>query len=338
MKLKKITNFSIILIGLFVLAIILKELTFIRPFIISIILTFMFMPIIRWSKQKRIHFSIPLFGILALILLIFAGIIGIIISEAQDLETYFSTQRASIRDQINEFNEISVFGLTTLNLDNYVDTDNLARSIFTLGGRLVSGIGVLITEIFFIILFTVFLVPSHKIILHNIEKNMSTSSIKSFRRTIIKIEESILNYLGTKLLISLATALTSAVVLYIYNTRFIFVLALIIFLLNFIPNIGSIIAVCCAIFIQFLNYGLNIHLVWFSLILFFIQLLFGNFIEPKFAGNRLKLAPIMIILSLFLWYYIWGVIGMLIAIPLTSIIKIILEQSKHTKLITSLME
>ena len=65
--------------------------------------------------------------------------------------------------------------------------------------------------------------------------------------------------------------------------------------------------------------------------------IFGNIIEPKFAGDKLSLSPIVILLSLFTWYWIWGIGGMILAIPLTSIMKIVFSRIKVNKNIAKFM-
>ncbi|PIO05166.1 hypothetical protein COT47_05990 [Candidatus Woesearchaeota archaeon CG08_land_8_20_14_0_20_43_7] len=155
--------------------------------------------------------------------------------------------------------------------------------------------------------------------------------MKKFTSALSDIEKSIQNYLYIKILISLGTALVSAGILYLFRVDFVIILAVFIFILNFIPNIGSFVAVGIAISTYLLKYGIGFDVIWLLAALTLVQIIFGNILEPMIAGDRLNISPIWIIISLFVWYWIWGIVGMIMAIPLMAVIKIILSHSSSTK-------
>ena len=159
----------------------------------------------------------------------------------------------------------------------------------------------------------------------DLTKSLSVSKRNKFNKILAKIEEGVIRYLGGKGLISLGTAITSAIILYFFGVDYIFILATFFFILNFIPNMGSFIAVIIALLFYFVQYGFVLNLLWLAVALTLVQIIFGNFIEPHFMGYSLRLYPIVIIVSLFLWYWVWGPVGMLLSVPITSTIKIVLK-------------
>ena len=102
--------------------------------------------------------------------------------------------------------------------------------------------------------------------------------------------------------------------------------AFMIFLLNFIPTVGSLVATIFPSIFSILQFGDLSH---FLLVLGFIgavQLFVGNFLEPRMMGSRLNISPIVILISLTFWGFIWGIIGMILAVPIMAMIIIICSQ------------
>ncbi len=155
--------------------------------------------------------------------------------------------------------------------------------------------------------------------------------------TIDKIKRDVKSYFVIKTVVSLITAILSYVVMKLFQLDFALFWALLIFILNFIPNIGSIIAVLLASLfslIQFDSYTTFFLIIsWLSS----IQILMWNIIEPKFMWNKLNLSPLVIIISLWFWWAIWWIVWMLLSVPIMVIINIILAKIPATRSIAILL-
>ena len=146
------------------------------------------------------------------------------------------------------------------------------------------------------------------------------------------IIEQIQRYISIKALISLVDGIMFATVLGIFGVDFLVVWAVLAFLFNFIPNIGPSIAVLLASLMTLVQFGSFGEALLVAAILVAIQNLIGNIIEPKVLGNRLGINPMVILLSLLVWGYIWGIVGMFLAIPITAVMKIIMTRSNSENL------
>jgi predicted PurR-regulated permease PerM len=111
---------------------------------------------------------------------------------------------------------------------------------------------------------------------------------------------------------------------------------LIAFFLNYIPNIGSIIASIPAILIALIQFNF-FYAFLVALIYLFINIIMGSIIEPKYLGKELGLSTLIIFLSLIFWGWLLGPVGMLLSVPLTMVMKIALESSNDTKWIAILL-
>jgi predicted PurR-regulated permease PerM len=159
-------------------------------------------------------------------------------------------------------------------------------------------------------------------------------------RTLSVIGEHVRRYLAVKSLSSSIVASLSYIVMILIGIDFALFWAVLTFLLNFIPYIGSIIAVTFPIALTLVQPGIEDPTTTFLvtlLALIGVQQLVGSFIEPRLMGRTLNLSPLFILLSLAMWWSIWGVIGMLISIPIMVIMVIIFSQFKPTRPIAILL-
>jgi AI-2 transport protein TqsA len=144
------------------------------------------------------------------------------------------------------------------------------------------------------------------------------------------ILQNIRHYLGIKTLICLSTSILVYIALLIIGVDYPLLWAVIAGLMNYIPNIGSIIAAFPAVLFALVQLGLN-GAVWTLVSFMVINNVLGNFIEPRIMGKGLGLSTLVVFLSLLFWGFILGPVGMFLSVPLTMTIKIILEQNEKTK-------
>jgi predicted PurR-regulated permease PerM len=144
-------------------------------------------------------------------------------------------------------------------------------------------------------------------------------------------------YLAVKTAISLVTGILITIMTMAFGLRFALVWGLIAFLLNYIPNIGSIIAAIPAAVFALVQLGLVPALLIAAGYLV-INTILGNIVEPNLVGQTLGLSTLVVFLSLVFWGWVWGPLGMLLSVPLTMIIKIMLEANDETRWIAIMLD
>jgi predicted PurR-regulated permease PerM len=155
--------------------------------------------------------------------------------------------------------------------------------------------------------------------------------------TLSHINTAMRKYLGVKTFTSLITAILSFLILEGVLLDFALFWAFIIFLFNFIPTVGSITATALPALLALVQFE---ELTPFFVIIFAVtgvQLLIGNVLEPRLMGNSLNISPFVVILSLILWSILWGVVGMLLCVPITVAIIIICAQFPATRPVAVLL-
>ena len=151
------------------------------------------------------------------------------------------------------------------------------------------------------------------------------------------IQKQISFYLIIKIFVSLLAAFCTWLVLAALKTELAMMLAVLTFVLNFIPNIGPFIATALPVPVLFLQYGIDWHIALALIILTSIHFIIGNILETKWLGKGMDLHPIIVLACLIFWALVWGIMGALLAVPLTAIIKIAFERNENTRPLANLL-
>ena len=161
--------------------------------------------------------------------------------------------------------------------------------------------------------------------------------LKETKQLLRNIENSITHYMGLKTLVSLITATTCFTVFLFFGLDSPVLWAFLVFILNFIPIIGSFVGVLLPSLFAMIQFGeINAPLI-LLLLLSGIQMLIGNILEPKIMGGSLNISPLVALISLSFWGAIWGIVGMLVSVPITVILIILLAHFPRTKNIAILL-
>ena len=150
-------------------------------------------------------------------------------------------------------------------------------------------------------------------------------------RILSDINHKIGQYLAVKTLINLILGLMSWIILYAFGVEHALFWALFIAISNYIPYVGSLVGVLFPVvlsLVQFASLQLSLFL---TILLTMAQFLVGNWLEPKMIGRQINLSPFVILVSLSLWSALWGIAGAILAVPLTSVLVIILSAFPSTR-------
>lgn len=205
-------------------------------------------------------------------------------------------------------------------------------------GSLLNSFKSLAQSFFMVLLYTLFLLFEQqtfprKIAALRMDKERKDSLSKMFTNINISVRK----YIGVKFLASLSTGVFSYVVIQYAGLDFALFWAFVIFVFNFIPTIGSIVATFFPSLIALVQFE---TLTPFFIILIgvgLIQILIGVILEPKFYGNSLNISPLVIVISLVFWGQLWGIVGMLLCVPITVIMINVFAQFTRTRPIAVLL-
>ena len=200
---------------------------------------------------------------------------------------------------------------------------------------LLAQLGSILTKGFLIYLTTIFILLEASILPGKIRAAM-TNNPEAFDN-LASIADDVKKYLAMKTVISLVTGLLIMFWLILLKVKYPIVWGLIAFLLNFVPNIGSIVAAVPATILAFLQLGFG-GAALTALGYLLVNIIIGNFLEPRLMGERLGLSTLVVFLSLVFWGWVLGPIGMLLSVPLTMAVKIALQSHPESSKLAILLD
>ena len=206
------------------------------------------------------------------------------------------------------------------NIMNLVKSTNLMKS----SGGAVAGLGKLLSDPFLVMFVYIFMMLEVSIFGKKM-KLISPGTLGGLQIIISNIKK----YFSIKFLTSFLTGLIIYIGLLFIGVDFALLWGLIAFILNFIPSIGSIFAAIPAVLLAFLQLDPFSGLMT-GILYLVVNVVIGSILEPPLMGRNLGLSPLVVFLSLLLWGFVLGPVGMLISAPLTMIIKIIFDHRKQT--------
>ena len=306
------------------------------PLAIAIILFFVFTPLLAFMEKLRIPRIVSItvvivifFGFFYLFgLFIYASIKSFVV-QLPKYQARFTSLLMEISRELFERFDLSPRILAEINWGR-----TLQSSLLSLSGSLMGLVGNLIM----ITLFLIFLLLEQNRFQVKVRKAFHISMSDRIYLIMKHINDQIGRYLSIKFIISLATGILIYLSLEIIGLDFPIIWGSLAFFLNFIPNIGSAFIVVVIVIMSFIQFYPDPQpILAVSLSVIAIQITFGNILDPRLQGRRLNLSPFLILVSLLVWGWLWGVVGMFLAVPIMAIIKLVCENIPALRPIAILM-
>ncbi|MDY6975554.1 MAG: AI-2E family transporter [Pseudomonadota bacterium] len=307
--------------------------TIMVPFFLSIFIAIACSPIIRWTSKFGVPKWLSITFVILLIVVfgfLLAGLVGQSMTEfRENLPEYRSkldTEFAWVVSKLAEFNIHINRELIASHLDPAT-----AMSVAT---NFISGMGGVLSNLFLILLTVIFMLFEADSIPRRFHIALADPGMKL--KHIDKFIRSVNSYLAIKTVVSLGTGLIIGVWLYVLGVDHFMLWAVLAFMLNFIPNIGSIIAAVPAVLIAFVQLG-PASAGFAALGFVLVNTIMGNMVEPRLMGKGMGLSTLVVFLSLIFWGWLLGTVGMLLSVPLTMVVKIALESREESKWLAVLL-
>jgi AI-2 transport protein TqsA len=180
-----------------------------------------------------------------------------------------------------------------------------------------------ISNLFLVFVFLVFMLAGRGRLTVKIKNAFPAHQASHWNRILEKIDHQIQKYLAIKTVISLLSGILTTIILVIFGVHYAVLFGIITFVLNYIPNIGSFISKIFPFLLALLQYDSAWPAIWLAVVLTVVDAVISMILEPKMLGTGLGLSPLAILFSLFFWGWLWGIPGMILAVPLMAILKII---------------
>ncbi len=302
------------------------------PLIIAWLLSYLLAPVINFMARRRIPPGLSVFLTLVLLLSVcYLSGVFVYARAAGFVEEY-----PKYADRLSEIGaDLAMrFTLPENSLEGINWPQEVGKRLVTITGSFVGFLSNLLMVFFFL----VFMLMGKPYARRKIRHAFPGHQAERIAAVTQSITHQISRYLSIKVMISAITGLLVWALLVAIGVDFPVTWAVLAFLLNFIPMVGSILATIPPVLIalvQFYPNGWAAAGVLAGLLL--IQQTMGSFLEPKLTGESLNLSPVVILVSLIFWGWLWGIIGALLSVPIAVAIKIVCENFEALKPISVLM-
>ncbi len=297
------------------------------PFFLAVFIAILCTPPLFWLQKKGVPKVLALLVILAAILAV-GSLLGVLVgtslnhfvSSLPQYQERLSAQMTAVTDWLRE---------TGIHMPEAEVREAFhPGSVMRLAGTLLSTLSGVLTDAFLILLTVVFILLEAA----DFPKKLKTALKKPERSltTIERFSRSANRYVVIKTLLSAAVGLASWLWLAILGVDYPVLWGTLAFLLNYVPNIGSILAAVPATLLALVQLGAGSAFLT-ALGFLVIHNILGNIVEPKLMGRGLGLSSLVVFISLVFWGWVLGPVGMVLSVPLTSLVKIGLESNEETR-------
>ncbi|EMM2748900.1 AI-2E family transporter [Klebsiella pneumoniae] len=303
------------------------------PFILALFLAVIINPLVQLLVRCRVPRVLAislLIGLIVMLAIVLLASLGTSLNELARTLPQYRNYLYEPMQTIAPWLQRMGFTVSVVELNKYIDPN----AVMTLVTSLLTQLSNAMSSIFLLLLTVVFMLLEVPQLPAKLQQLMSrpVEGMGAIQRAI----DSVSHYLVLKTAISLITGLVVWGMLVLLDVRFAFMWGLLAFALNYIPNIGSVLAAIPPILQVLVFSGLYEALVVLAGYLI-VNLVFGNILEPRIMGRGLGLSTLVVFLSLIFWGWLLGPVGMLLSVPLTIIVKIALEQTSGGQSIAFLL-
>jgi predicted PurR-regulated permease PerM len=326
---------ALALVLLFVAGVVLKlARPVLIPFILAVFLSYIIDPALTFLTRCRC----PRPGAVVIVLVlmaVFLYLVGVLVFTSGKA---FVVELPKYQERLGDLGRLLEKGIGPFKID--VPTALGSLDVNRIGSAVLKAIGPffgLLGKLLLVFLFLVFIVAGRGRAEAKIPKAIGDGHAGRVHGILERINLQIRKYLVIKTAISLANGLMVWIVLKAFGVDFAALFGVLAFFLNFIPNIGSLIAATLRVGFAFFQFGTFWTPFWVLVITVGLDAILGDFIEPRVTGKGLGLSPLLVFFSLLFWGWLWGVPGMILSVPLTALIKIVCQNVPALRPVAVLM-
>ncbi|MFY0651929.1 MAG: AI-2E family transporter [Cyclobacteriaceae bacterium] len=264
---------------------------------------------------------------------VFLLMVDMLVVNIQDLSRSLPTYEKNIEGSVTKINEVLGIDLIT-KMKGLTEGFDFAGIISVILNAVTGILG----DGFLILIYILFLLLEEKVFRFKLKAIYpDNDKYESVSDLLNKVNKSISSYLTLKTVVSVMTGVLSYIVLLIVGVEAPVFWSLLIFIMNYIPTVGSLVGTLFPAFFALLQFGELAPFIYVLLFVGLIQVIIGNVVEPKLMGDSLNISSLVVILSLTIWGSIWGIMGMVLSVPITVMMIIVFEAIPDLRFISILL-
>jgi AI-2 transport protein TqsA len=303
------------------------------PLLLSMFLAIICAGPMMWLESKRVPSGLALLLVMLGVSGLGFAIVAMIGTSVDDFSQALPRYQVRLEHELGAiFRWLQSYGLA-ISTPDLLDHVNPGAAM-ELGANMLSGLGGIFTNSFLILMTVIFMLMESSAFRRKVQLIWEGDERSS--RAFSQFAYDVQHLLAIKTAVSIGTGLVVGIWVAVLGVDFPVLWGLLAFLLNYIPNLGSILAGAPAVLLAFIQFGIG-RALFVGAGYVVVNIVFGNVVEPKLMGQRLGLSTLTVFLSLVFWGWVWGPVGMILSVPLTMVVKIAMESREDTRWIAMLL-
>ncbi len=300
-----------------------------RPFAIAVFLTYIVHPLVAWLVRRRCPRAVAYALALSVVLAVLYGIGQLAVLNARGFAANlprYQQNLARYADQLvalaQRYKLIEPGELRAEAWRRLVPTQWIASIV----GEGTSAFFGFVSNLLVVLFFALFILLEAERVPERIRRAWPAARAQRVLDALADINTNVQRYLLVKVLVSAVTAVAALLVMMAFGLDFFALWAVLVFVFNFVPYVGSVLATALPGLLALVQFESPMTALWLAVLLTSIQMLIGNVLEPQLQGRRLNLSPLLILVALAFWGWLWGIVGMVLAIPIAVTLRIAMER------------
>ncbi|MBM3224425.1 MAG: AI-2E family transporter [Candidatus Tectomicrobia bacterium] len=308
----------------------------ILPFMVALFLAYLLDPLVRLLTYYRIPLALAVCFAL-LVTFVCLALMGMLFyASAQSFVKEYPTYEPKLRALLATLTarlEVAPLSLHLSDLSKEFSSASVVRALLASAGTFVTFLG----HLLLVLLFMVFILLGQRRLPQRIHRAFGAEQAERLTLVLHRITRQVQTYLGTKALLSLVTGVLVNLALMLLQIDFAVLWGALAFMLNFIPHVGALLATIPPLLLAILKFDTLMPAFWLVLWVTVIHIVLGMCIEPRLMGRSLHLSPLLVVLALLFWGWLWGIVGTILAVPIMATLKIVCENLPSLHFLSALM-
>ncbi len=310
--------------------------SFLVPFVLALLFYFILSPVLDLLTRLKIGRGVAV-ALILLVTFLVLYLTGVLFYEsgksfAENIPKY-GQKFGEMIDSLQKTFKLSQTKWDPLVWLKSLDIGKVGSIALTSLGNFLS----FLSNLFLVLLFLIFMLAGRGKLDDKITRSFSPHRASQLNDILDRIDAQVQKYLVIKTLMGIVSGVLTFLVLKIFGVDFAMAFGFLTFLLNYIPTIGAFFSKILPFLVTIIQFGSFWRAVWVLIILAVFDTIAGMFVEPRLMGWRLGMSPLAILFALFFWGWLWGVPGMILAVPILSVIKIICSNFPELRFAESLL-
>ncbi|MEW5722545.1 MAG: AI-2E family transporter [Thermodesulfobacteriota bacterium] len=290
------------------------------PLVLAVFISFLLSPLVAWLHKRRVPLILAVTLCILLTLAVIYALGTIVLQGLVSFQDEFPKYELRFREMAAQVEDLLHLEYGPLARER-IQRELAALSLSSIVGSTLNSFFSFLIYLLFTFVFVIYFLLGNPRLPDKIRRAFDPERAVAVNEAIDNIGRQVQRYIMAKTLTSFITGAIMLIICLLFGVDFAVTWGFFTFLLNFIPTLGVLMASIPAVLTALIQYASWVYALWLALTLAAVMIALGQFIEPRILGESVDLSPLVTLFSLIFWGWLWGPAGMLVAVPVTALIR-----------------